>query len=293
MTRRQNLALLLGSVTASAQKAPLDPAAPPRTSSDPAAPPRTSSDVAWDTLSKGVEHADIDHRKKALAALGTIGPSSRAVKIAEQGLRDKDTFVRQSAATALGDMGSPEAIPALKAALDDGPEVSFTAAKALWKLGDSSSAHEILWQVLAGERKDTPGFMKTALREAKHKLRPEELALMGAREAAGIFGPAAIGVDAATEAAKAAKDGKSSPGRVVAAETLAKDPDPYTLTLLEWALDDSSGTVRAAVAKALGERGNRETIAKLVPRLNDEHHAVQYMAAASIIKLELKSGEPA
>ena len=283
MTRRQNLTLILGSLTASAQKAPLDPAAPPR----------QASDMAWSALTRGVEHADVDHRKKALAALGTIGPTSRGVKLAAEGLRDKDTFVRQSAATALGDMGSPEGIPALKAALDDGPEVSFSAAKALWKLGDSTSAHEILWQVLAGERKDTPGFLTTALRNAKHKLRPEELALMGAREAAGLFGPAAIGVDAAEEATKAAKDGKASPGRVVAAETLANDPDPYTLTLLEWALDDSSGTVRAAVAKALGQRGNQQTVPKLALRLNDEHHAVQYMAAASIIKLEAKAEAPA
>jgi HEAT repeat protein len=46
--------------------------------------------------------------------------------------------------------------------------------------------------------------------------------------------------------------------------------------------------VRVAVAKALGERGNQDTIPKLVPLLSDDRHAVRYMAAASIIKLNLK-----
>ena len=69
---------------------------------------------------------------------------------------------------------------------------------------------------------------------------------------------------------------------------LAKDPDPYALVLLEWALGDENWGVRVAVAKALGECGNEGSIAKLRPLLNDDRHAVRYMAAASIIKLGSK-----
>jgi HEAT repeat protein len=47
----------------------------------------------------------------------------------EKGLQDKDALVRQTAAAALGESGAKEAIPYLRAALDDSPEVSFTAAK--------------------------------------------------------------------------------------------------------------------------------------------------------------------
>jgi HEAT repeat protein len=90
---------------------------------------------AWETLDKGLQHDDSDLRKKAIGAVGTIGAAPDAVRRVVQTLHDKNTLVRQKAAATLGDMGSPDAIPELKAALDDGPEVSFTAAKALWSWG--------------------------------------------------------------------------------------------------------------------------------------------------------------
>ena len=150
-----------------------------------------------------------------------------------------------------------------------------------------------MWQVIEGERKDTPGFLKNGLRDAKHKLTPGQLALMGVQEAAGLLGPASIAVDAAEEALKANKKGGGEPGRVVAVGILAKDSQPYALTLLEWALGDNSWAVRVAVAKALGDRGNAETAVKLTPLLIDANHAVRYMASAAIIKLNTKSATTA
>jgi HEAT repeat protein len=255
--------------------------------------PFGSHDVTvWGILNQGLEDGDVEHRKRAITALATIGPVHEAVQMIEKGLQDKDALVRQTAAAALGESGAKEAIPYLKAALDDSPEVSFTAAKALWDLGDSS-AREIFQQVIEGERKDTPGKMRGAMRDAKRRLRPTQLALMGAKEAAGLFGPASMGLDAVQEVMKEAKKDSGSPGRTVAAGILAKDSDPYALTLLEWALGDNSSTVRVAVAKALGERGNQDTIPKLTPLLADDRHAVRYMAAAAIIKLNLKQPAPA
>jgi HEAT repeat protein len=255
--------------------------------------PSTSLDeTAWGILNQGLEDGDVERRKKVITALGTIGPVTKAVQMVEKGLQDKHTQVRQTAAAALGEMDAKEAISYLRAALDDSPEVSFSAAKALWDLGDTS-AREIFQQVIEGERKDTPGKMRGAIREAKQRLGPTQLALMGAEEAAGTFGPASMGIEAVKEAVKEAKKDSGSPGRTVAAGILAKDPDPYALTLLEWALCDSSWTVRVAVAKALGERGNHDTIPKLAALLTDDRHAVRYMAAASIIKLNLKKSESA
>src|SRR5579863_8132185 len=113
---------------------------------------------------------------------------------------------------------------------------------------------------------------------------------MGATEDTGVFlGPAALGINVAEEAAKDA----GAPGRTAAAAILGKDSDPYALTLLEWALADRSWVVRAAVAKALGERGNQDTIPKLLPLLSDDRHAVRYLAAASIVKLSLRTAENA
>ena len=79
--------------------------------------------------------------------------------------------------------------------------------------------------------------------------------------------------------------GKGAPARAAAAAYLAKDPDPYAVTLLEWALQDDSKMVRLEAAKALGQRGNAETIPKLEELLDDDHTAVRAMAAASIIRL--------
>jgi HEAT repeat protein len=205
-----------------------------------------------------------------------------------QALHDKNTLVRQQAAATLGEMGSPDAIPELKIALDDDePEVSFTAAKALANLGDRSG-QEIFWQVMQGQRGDGPGFLEGALRRAKRRLSPGQLAVVGAKEAAGIFGPASIGVEVVAELVKEAKKSSGAAGRVVVAEIIAKDPDPNSVSLLEWALRDDSSTVRAAVAEALGECGTPETPTKLAALLSDDSHAPRYMAAAAIIKLQLK-----
>jgi HEAT repeat protein len=247
------------------------------------------SNSAWETLDKGLHDSDLEHRKKAIGAVGTIGAVPDAVKRVVQTLHDKNTLVRQKAAATLGEMGSAAAIPDLKAALDDGPEVSFTAAKALWSLGDTSGL-EIFWQVMLGERKEGPGFVEGALRNAKHRLSPGQLAVMGAKEAAGMFGPAAIGIDALQEIVKDVKKSSGAAGRVVVAGMLAKDRDPNTISLLEWALRDDSSAVRGAVAQALGGCGNGDTVLKLAPLLSDDSHGPRYLAAAAIIRLNLKYG---
>jgi len=260
---------------------------PPAKSTSTAAPSARSLDTpaemtAWDTLRQGVADSDAAHRKTAIAAIGTIGPNSDAVKLVMEGLQDKDASVRETAANTLGEMGSPEAIPALKTALDDKPEVSFIAAKALWNLGDPGG-REIFQEVLEGERSDAPGKIHSAI---KKKLTPTQLGLMGAESATGVLlGPASIGITAIHEAVKDTKGDAGAPGRAEAASVLAKDQDAYALTLLEWALSDQNWAVRVAVVKALGERGNQDTVPKLSALLNDGHHAVRYMAAASMIKL--------
>lgn len=244
--------------------------------------------AAWNTLKDGVADGDVTHRKNAVAAAGTIGTDPDAIQVVRLALRDKDPQVRQTAAATLGQMGAKTAIPDLKAALDDNPEVSFTAARALWDLGDDTG-REIFQQVLEGDRTNAPGKLHGAVKDAKKKLKPGELALMGTKEAAGaMLGPASLGITAIQEAVKTATKDTGAGGRSIAAEVLAKDSDPYALILLEWALSDDNWGVRVTVAKAVGERGNARSISKLLPLLNDDHHAVRYMAAAAIIKVSGK-----
>ncbi|HEY4362901.1 MAG TPA: HEAT repeat domain-containing protein [Bryobacteraceae bacterium] len=269
------------------------PAKPPSVKPAPDAG-ATSSDapnnLAWNTLNEGLIDGDAEHCKQALEAFSTMGDTPNAVQQVATTLReDKDMLVRQAAASTLGEMGSSEAIPFLIHAINDSPEVSFTAAKSLWELGDKEDAREIFVEVMEGDRKDAPGRFQGAVREARKKLRPGELALMGAKEAAGVFGPGSFGVTAVAEAVKASRKDSGAPGRTIATALLAKDSDPSSLALLEWAIGDESPAVRVAVAKALGECGNVNTIVKLLPILSDDRHAVRYMAAASIVKLNQKN----
>jgi HEAT repeat protein len=242
--------------------------------------------AAWATIDQGLHSGEVDHRRQALIALSTIDASSREAvdRVLDALKNDKDPRVRLQAALALGQMKAGQAIPALKEALQDRDEVAFAAAKSLTDLGDQAG-QEMLVDVLSGERKDTPGMMTNAKREAQRRLRhPKGLFLMGAEDATGaMFGPAAMGFTAVQDAAEL--HGKGAPGRAAAAAYLAKDPDPYAVTLLEWALGDDNPFVRVEAAKGLGKRGNAGSIARLQPLLEDGHNAVRTMAAASIIRL--------
>jgi HEAT repeat protein len=240
----------------------------------------------WTVLTQELQSGDVEHRRQTIIALSTIGASNAdAVKRIEETLQhDKSPRVRQQAALALGQMKATQSIPALRAALDDAGEVAFAAAKALTDLGDESG-RQMLIDVLAGERKDAPGIMTNARRTAEQKLHhPQGLLLMGVADATGtVFAPGAMGIMAAQDAL--ALRGKGAPGRIAAAAYIAKEPGPYSVTLLEWALGDDNHLVRVEAAKGLGERGNSGSIAKLEPLLKDDHPSVRTMAAASIIRL--------
>jgi HEAT repeat protein len=240
----------------------------------------------WNVLDKSLQTGDVDQRRQAIVALRTIGASNaEAVRRLEDTLRhDKSPRVREQAALALGEMKSERSVPVLKEALQDSDEVAFAAAKALTDMGDPSG-QEMLVDVLAGDRKDAAGIMTNARRTAENKLKhPGGLVLTGMADAAGaMMPPSGMGIVAAEDAV--ALRGKGAPGRVAAAAFVAKEPGPYAVTLLEWALADDNHLVRVAAAKGLGERGNAGSVAKLEPLLRDSHNSVRTMAAASIIRL--------
>lgn len=245
---------------------------------------------AWDVLDKSLAEGNYDRRVEALAAIATMAsPNPEAVSRAETALHDKMPLIRQTAALALGELKSRDSIPALQAMLADSPEVAFAAAKALTEIGDSSG-RDVLIAVLAGERKDAPGMMTSAVRKAKDKLHhPEGLILMGAQDATGaMFGPVSMVIPAIKDAADL--KGKGAPGRAAAVAYLAKDPDAYAVSLLEWALNDDNQFVRLEATKAVGDRGNMESIAKLEPMLTDSRNIVRDMAAASILRILARGG---
>jgi len=248
--------------------------------------------AAWEVLDKSLHDGSTERRQQAIAALSTMGEMDEAVKRVEGALDDKDVLVRQSAALALGTMKAHAAASRLQQALDDSPEVAFAAAKALMEIGDQSG-EAMLIAVLAGERKDGPGMMTNAMRKAKNKLHhPQGLILMGAQDATGaMFGPVSFAIPAVKDAVDL--KGKGGPGRAAAVAYLVKDPDPYSVALLEWPLDDNSHLVRLEAAKGLGQRGNLESVPKLQVLFKDSQVIVRDMAAASILRILAGGGQTA
>ena len=244
-------------------------------------------DNAWDVLNKGLADGNSGRRTQAVTALGSIGTEVRAVSLIETGLNDKDPGVRETAAVVLGQIHARQSIPRLKQALDDeSQEVNFTAAKALWEMGDYSG-RDIFREVLAGERKTSGGAVKEGIRDAKKKLHnPGSLVIMGLNEGAGaLLGPFSLGVGFAEDLLK----DKSAPARAFSAKLLGGDPDLQSAKELTEALDDKNSVVRAAAARALGERGSRESIPVLANLLADKNDGVRYMSAAAIIRLSQPS----
>ena len=266
---------------------PENPEASKTQLSTPSQPAQTR---AWEMLVAGIRDGKASKRTAAIAALGALGPQPRAVRLIEEALDDKDFSVRQAAAIGLGEMKARESISKLRGALNDkSPEVSFAAARSLWQMGDRSG-RDILVEVLDRERKTSEGSVKSNLRDTYKKYHSRSaLALIGAKQAAGmLFGPLSLGITAAQELAK----DKSAPVRALSASLLAWDPSDDAAHGLDDALQDKNWIVRAAAAEALGKLPRNGQIEELAPLLDDDKEVVRFMAASSIVRLSQFDRKP-
>lgn len=247
----------------------------------------TPQATSWELLSREAQSKNALHRQAAMFGLSIIKTSARAVKMAEQGLKDQDESVRQSAIAALQQMGSRRVIAPLRSALDDeSGQVRFEAAKALWAMGDHSG-REILLQVLEGQNSpSSKSPIKSGVEYASRQLHdPKGLAWMGVNRASSAFlGPFSMGLIAAEEFAK----DKSAPARAASASLLGADNNPETLRELQDSLQDSNWVVRREAAKSLAQRSCKNVIPDLQQLLQDHHEAVKCMAAGAIINLSAR-----
>jgi HEAT repeat protein len=245
--------------------------------------------TAWSLVTDAALNArSPDHRKEAVAAIGAIGPAPDAVKFLSGVLHnDPEPMVRQAAAASLGEMKAAEAVPALKLALEDSSgEVAFSAAKALWDLGDPAGT-ATFEEILTRERGNSENFMTGAIHDAKRMMRdPKRLAFMGAKEASGaILGPFSMGFTVAHDALK----DSGATGRALAVEYMTKNCDARVVQLLKWSLqEDGNWVVKAASARGLGICADTDVIPMLEKYLNDAHEPLKYQAAAAIVRLGLK-----
>lgn len=170
--------------------------------------------------------------------------------------------------------------------------MAFAAAQSLVSLGDPTGQAMVV-AVMSGQRSGGPGFVVNARREAARRINhPQTMAFAAAAGAAGAaFPPALPGIAVISYAGRF--NGNRDPGDVAAVDSIADDPNPYNVGLLERALGSDRPGVRAEAAKSLGERGNSATIPRLVPLLKDSHLNVRTMAAASIVRLSHPAEQPA
>ncbi len=180
--------------------------------------------AAWNMLSAALSDTETKAepvRIDAINALAVLGDFPVAQGFLRTALKDQDRYVRLAAVAAMGSSKNAAFLPDLKHALDDSaPEVSFTAAVALWKMNDKSGA-SILNAVLAGDRKANRGLVTAEKHEAGQDLHsPSKLAAIGAEQGAyALLGPFGFGLSAL-------RRGKGQNGihpRVLAATLLAED----------------------------------------------------------------------
>jgi HEAT repeat protein len=239
---------------------------------------QSPSEKAWEILKAGASNKSADSQVRALRAMGLITQNPTAEKLAIAALSDKDSQVRAAAATCLGEVGSKDAIPALKQALKaKETEVVFAATSALYMLKDPT-AYQVYYAVLTKTRKSGESLMDSQLSMLKDK---KAMASLAFEQGIGFIPFAGVGVGAF----KAITKDDESPVRAAAAVRLARDPDPKSAEALATAAGDEKWLVRAAAIDAIGRRGDAALLKAVVPHLTDDNETVRFNAAACVIRL--------
>jgi HEAT repeat protein len=233
---------------------------------------------AWAILRRGQLSHSTKDRTAAVHALGLLKGDPVAEELAEHALSDKKSQVRAAAATALGQIGSSTAIPHLLQALKDKEmRVVLAASNALLLLGNDSG-YEVYYELLTGKRKSGEGYITDKKRMLKD---PKQMTILGLGIGMGFAPYAGYAWLIAQEASKDYR----TPVRVDAAKRLVGDPDPQITQALLQAASDKKWQVRAAALEVMAYRGDANLSEAIAPHMLDKERAVQYIAAAAVIRL--------
>jgi HEAT repeat protein len=236
-------------------------------------------------LRSGLDDKNPETRKQAVVALSLAGQSGPLFARLEEMLQDKDVEVRQAVVVSLSEVRTKRATAALHKALEDEvPEVSFTAAKALWARNDPAGKQALL-DILAGESKTSSNFLSKQKREALRMMHtPRTTFLFAVRQGAAVFVPFP-GVGQGIASMQSILTDSGVPGRASAALLLGNDKSPAVLDALRDALSDKDWSVRAAAVHSLCLRNDPALKKDLEPLLEDDKEAVRMRAAAGYLRL--------
>ena len=270
------LPALLLEVTAFAQApAPTQPAAAPQLS---------RHDQSAAMLSDALKDKNPDTRKAAVQAMSLVCLKEPYLSQVKSMLEDKDVEVRLATITSLVDLKNKSTVGTLETALDDEvPEVSFTAAKALWLLHDPAGEQELL-AVLEGDSKASSNFISKQKRDTLRMFHtPRVLFLFAVRQGMGFVPLPGFGEGVGSMQALLTDPGIS--GRATAALLLGKDKSAAVLDALKDGLLDKDWSVRAAAVHSLSLRDDPALKETLEPLLDDEKEPVRLRAAAGFLRL--------
>lgn len=246
---------------------------------------------AWTILSDAA--GDTKHTQRRIQALAALGMlrSPRSEKMIEDAMGDPDVDVRTAAALAAGQTKDRDLTTGLRNLLDDKePQVEFTAAMTLWKMGDRSG-EDLLMSVVDGERSAGPTLMHGTGQKINRDLHdPGKLARLGAMQgAAMLLGPFGFGITAFEYMHKSG----GNLARVSAIEQISQEKTEPIHRELVAALADKDPTVRAASAKALVEYQDNATSMALYALFIDPKFPVRLTSAAAYLRTTGVPGPPA
>ena len=184
-------------------------------------------------------------RLHAIEVLAAIGAT--AVEPLTYALQDKDHFVKESAAEALGRLKDSRAVRPLMASLNDRTMTS-ASVRALGMIGAPSV--KPLTDGMGTSNMQLRAYFAMALGETRDKLAVPPLM-------------------------KALEDGDSRV-RSNAAEGLGKLNDPQAVPKLIRALEDSNGSVRGSAAGALGKLQDKRAVEPLLTLLKNDRESRWY-----------------
>jgi len=206
-----------------------------------------------------------------------------------EGLADRRAWRRAASAFALGDMGSPQAIPALTAALaDDSREVRTAAARSLGQLRANGTAQLLVAALGSGSvPRAVAGQALIAIGpEAAGDLHPllEDPDAAVRRAAAEVLG--LIGGPAEAPVLAAAAEDPAAEVRSAALRALGQVGGRAESDVVRAALADRVPFVRTAAAHAAGRLGDRRAAPALIEQARADAYDPALAAAFALVRLD-------
>lgn len=252
----------------------------------------STDDRCNDLLKQALSNKNPDTRKQAVVALSLAATDTPAFARLTEMLDDPDVEVREAVVASLAEVKTERAKSALRQALNDAvPEVSFSAAKALWAMHDPAGEQALL-AVLQKQNKASSNYISKQKRDALRMFHtPRVLFLYAFRQGMGFVPVPGFGEGVSSMQALLTDPGVT--GRATAALLLGNDKGPATLDALKDALLDMDWSVRAAAVHSLALRDDPKLKPDLEPLLDDNKAPVRLRAAAGVLRLSAISEKQA